>query len=268
MYFCWSFFDLFFAVCMTSPIVNISSYKFIPIAEERLPDLQARFKEFCVHAGMKGTILLSPEGINLMLSGTSASIENFWSFLHGFEEFADMQPKKSESEHLVFKRMKVLIKKEIITMRRPQIKPLEKTAPRVAPKELQQWLDEKRDVILLDTRNEFEIAYGTFENAVNPHIPHFQMFADAVQNLNTSSDPAAHNAKERVVVTFCTGGIRCEKASAYMMELGYKNVFQLDGGILKYFEETGGAYWNGSCFVFDERIAVTPDLQPIGGEKE
>lgn len=248
---------------MAVPMINISSYKFVPLAEESLPTLQAEFKEFCVQSAIKGTILLSPEGINVMLSATAESIERFWVFLRSHAEFADMQPKKSESENLVFKRMKVLIKKEIITMRRPNIKPLEQTAPRVAPKELQQWLDEKRDVILLDTRNEFEIAYGTFENAVNPHIPHFQMFAEAMEQLDERTDPAMHNAKERVVVTFCTGGIRCEKASAYMMELGYKNVFQLDGGILKYFEETGGAHWNGSCFVFDERVAVQTDLMPI-----
>jgi UPF0176 protein len=248
---------------MASPIINISSYKFIPLAEALLPILQIKFKEFCVQATLKGTILLSPEGINIMLSGNAENIERFWIFLRNHPEFTDMQPKKSESENLVFKRMKVLIKKEIITMRRPNIKPLEQTAPRVAPKELQQWLDEKRDVILLDTRNEFEIAYGTFENAINPRIPHFQMFAEAVEKLEANSHPALHNAKDRVVVTFCTGGIRCEKASAYMMELGYTNVFQLDGGILKYFEETGGAHWNGSCFVFDERVAVQTDLTPI-----
>ncbi len=245
------------------PLVNISSYKFILLADDRLPALRDALKTFCINCSMKGTILLSPEGINLMLCGTQEAITQFWEMLRAYPEFADMQPKQSESLFPAFKRMKVLIKKEIITMRRPEIKPLEQTAPRVAPKELQQWLNSKRDVLLLDTRNEFEIAYGTFENAINPHIPHFQMFADAVETLEKTV-PADTHVKDRTIVTFCTGGIRCEKASAYMMELGYKNVFQLDGGILKYFEETGGAHWNGSCFVFDERVAVTPDLQPIG----
>jgi UPF0176 protein len=151
--------------------------------------------------------------------------------------------------------MLVKIKREIITMKRPDINPAAKPAPRLAPHTLKAWLDEGRDVVMLDTRNDFEVGLGTFDNAVNLHIASFGDFPAAVQTLDL---------KGKTVVSFCTGGIRCEKAAPLLIANGLDNVYQLDGGILKYFEDCGGAHWHGECFVFDKRVALGPDLQETG----
>ncbi|MDF2868065.1 MAG: rhodanese-related sulfurtransferase, partial [Gammaproteobacteria bacterium] len=126
----------------------------------------------------------------------------------------------------------------------------------LSPNEFKQWLDAKKDVMILDTRNAFEMEYGTFENAVNLNLEKFTQFPDAIERLDSS-------AKEKPVVMFCTGGIRCEKASAVMLNQGYKQVYQLEGGILNYFQQCGGAHYQGSCFVFDERVALDSNLMPV-----
>ena len=147
-----------------------------------------------------------------------------------------------------FRKLKVKIKKEIITFRQPDLNVLGMRAPALAPEELKQWLDEKRDITLLDTRNEYEISMGTFDGAVNLHLNHFNELPKAMGEI----DPA------KPVVMFCTGGIRCEKAAQYMKEHGFPDVYQLDGGILGYFAKVGGAHYSGGCFVFDERVSVEP----------
>jgi UPF0176 protein len=235
-------------------IVNISGYKFVTIASEKLPQLRIELKEKAVACGLKGTILLGTEGINSFLAGSRAQIDAFVEYLRTFPEFADIWYKESLTTYQPFNRMLVRIKKEIIPMGRDSVVPHQKTAPHISPETLRQWYQEKRDMIVLDTRNDYEIELGTFENAMDLHIAHFREFSDAVDML-------PEELKEKPVVTFCTGGIRCEKAAELMSQKGFKNVYQLNGGILNYFEQCGGDFYNGECFVFDQRVAVNTALQ-------
>ncbi len=206
-------------------------------------------EEFCI----KGSILLSPEGININLSGTLDNIALWMNFLKKDPRFNDMTFKESYSDTVPFKRLKVKLKKEIITLRHPEIRPDEKRAPAISAMALKTWLDEKRDITLLDTRNDYEIALGTFEGAVDLQIADFCALPEAVSNI----------PKDKPIVMFCTGGVRCEKAGLHLLEKGFSEVYQLEGGILQYFSEAGGAHYQGSCFVFDERVALNPNLQPI-----
>lgn len=225
-------------------IENIAGYKFVPLNE--LESLRSDFLSLCQALMLKGTILLSPEGINIFLAGTNENINTFRARLASDSRLADISFRISFSDSQPFQRLKVKIKKEIITMRHPEIKPVEGRAPAISPTEFKQWLDENRDITILDTRNEFEIDYGTFENAVNLHLKDFSEFPEISKKIT----------REKPIVMFCTGGIRCEKAALHMLNLGYENVYQLEGGILNYFEEVGGAHYQGGCFVFDERTAV------------
>ncbi|MCY1254952.1 hypothetical protein D9M68_91160 [compost metagenome] len=241
-------------------IVNISAYKFVSLDD--IEALRPAMRERCEAAGLKGTILLAPEGINMFLAGPRAAIDGFMAWLHADARFADIAPKESLSEHQPFKRMLVRAKKEIITMKMPLIRPEAGRAPSVRPADLKRWLDqghddEGRPVVMLDTRNDFEVAVGTFEAAVEYDIAKFSEFPEAV---------GAHKAEleGKTVVSFCTGGIRCEKAAIHMQEVGVERVYQLEGGILKYFEEVGGSHYRGDCFVFDYRTALNPNLEPAG----
>jgi UPF0176 protein len=166
---------------------------------------------------------------------------------------ADLTPKESASAEQPYNRMLVKIKKEIIAFGVAGIDPARQPAAKLSPRTLKQWLDEGRAITLLDTRNDYEIRLGTFRGAVAAGIDHFRDFPEAVRRL----PPAV---KDRPIVMFCTGGIRCEKAGPFMAREGY-DVFQLDGGILKYFEECGGAHYDGECFVFDRRVGLDPNLQ-------
>ena len=239
-------------------VVNISCYKFITLNDREAlkADLTAR----CLELGLKGTILLAPEGINVFLAGARAVIDAIVAHLRADPRFADLAPKESLSAEPPFKRMRVRLKKEIITMKHPLIRPEAGRAPAVPAATLKRWLDrgmddEGRPVIMLDTRNDYEVAAGTFENAVDYDIGIFSEFPPRL---------AEHRADYagKTVVSFCTGGIRCEKAAIHMKEIGIEHVYQLEGGILKYFEEVGGAHYHGDCFVFDEREALSADLQP------
>jgi len=235
-----------------TPVVNIAAYKFLPLAE--LPALRARLQALCQDWQIKGTILLSPEGINLFVAGAASQIDLLVSELRGWPGLADLQPKVSETDHQPFRRMLVRLKKEIIAFGVDGIDPSRRTSPKLPAAELQRWLDEGRPVTLLDTRNDYEVKLGTFKNAVPIGIDHFREFPDAVAKL-----PA--DLKDRPIVMFCTGGIRCEKAGPFMEREGFQNVFQLDGGILKYFEECGSAHYDGECFVFDQRVGLDPNLR-------
>ena len=230
---------------------NIAAYKFAPLdhLKERRAHLLARCKEW----NLKGTILLSTEGINLFVAGRPDSVQNLIAELRAIPGLADLPLKVSESEHQPFNRMLVRIKKEIIAFGVEGIDPGRYTSPRISPAKLKQWLDEGRPVTLLDTRNDYEVKLGTFKNAVPAGIDHFRDFPEAVAKL-------PDHLKDQPIVTFCTGGIRCEKAAPFMEKAGFKNIFQLDGGILKYFEECGGAHYDGECFVFDQRVGVDPSL--------
>jgi len=233
-------------------IVNIAAYKFVALPELRL--LRARLLALCKGWELKGTILLSPEGINLFVAGTAESIDRLLAELRRLPGLADLQPKFSETGHQPFRRMLVRLKKEIIAFGVEGISPAQRTSPKLAAKELKQWLDEGRPVTLLDTRNDYEVKLGTFRNALPIGVDHFRDFPNAVSKLPPT-------LKEQPIVMFCTGGIRCEKAGPFMEREGFKNIYQLDGGILKYFEECGGAHYDGECFVFDQRVGLDPGLQ-------
>ncbi|HKQ26161.1 MAG TPA: rhodanese-like domain-containing protein [Burkholderiales bacterium] len=233
--------------------INLAGYKFVPL--ERLSELKASFKEFCGTLGLTGTILLSPEGINVFVSGSKLAATRFKAFVHAEPRLAGLRFKESVSSYQPFKRMLVKIKKEIITLRVAGLDPVRQRAPAVTPAELKRWLDEKRDVVLLDTRNAFEVQTGTFHDAVHLNLKSFGEFPQAADKLDES-------LKGKTVVAFCTGGIRCEKAAPVLIQKGFRNVFQLDGGILHYFEECGDAHFKGRCFVFDQRNALDGNLNP------
>ncbi|MFD2366658.1 sulfurtransferase [Pseudoduganella sp. GCM10020061] len=241
-----------------TPYVNIAAYKFITIEDTEA--LRPLYQEQCNALGLRGTVLLTPEGINMFLSGTRENIDSYLAWVRSDARFADLQWKESLSAEQSHKRMLVKIKKEIITMRMPLIKPELGRAPSVEPKTLKRWLDQGHDdngkpVVMVETRNDFEVDVGTFENTVDYRITKFTEFPEVIEK---HKDDFAG----KTVVTFCTGGIRCEKAAIHMQNIGYDNVYQLEGGILKYFEEVGGAHYQGDCFVFDYRTALNPKLEP------
>jgi UPF0176 protein len=238
-------------------IVNIAAYKFVTFDDTVAQ--RPRFQGLCTDLGLKGTILLSPEGINLFLAGTRASIDQFLAFLRSDPRFADVEVKESVSEKQPFNRMLVRLKREIITMKHPLIKPELGRAPAVEATTLKRWLDQGHDdqgkpVVMLDTRNAFEVDVGTFDNTIDYRIEKFSEFPAIVEREKDALN-------DKTIVTFCTGGIRCEKAAIHMKNIGYESVYQLEGGILKYFEKVGGAHYQGDCFVFDHRTALNPQLQ-------
>jgi UPF0176 protein len=237
-------------------ILNISAYRFVSLDD--LPALRARVLAQCEALALKGTVLLAPEGINLFLAGSREAIDAFLMWLREDSRFAGLEAKESVSDDVPFKRMRVRLKKEIITLRQPTIRPEGGRAPAVNPATLKRWLDQGHDddgheVVLLDTRNAYETYVGMFPHAVDYRIASFTELPAAL-----ADDRSRYDGK--TVVSYCTGGIRCEKAVLHMQDIGMERVFQLEGGILKYFEEAGGAHWHGDCFVFDERGAVDKAL--------
>jgi predicted sulfurtransferase len=244
---------------MHSTILNVAFYRFVHL--ESPSSLRPRFKEVGNDLGIKGTILLSQEGINGFLAGSSESIAEFQRFLQSFPEFQGMEYKESWSDSVPFDHLFIKLKKEIISMGRPDIRPAELTGPRLSAAEFKRWMDEGRDALVLDTRNDYEVALGTFEKAEHLGIQHFRQFSEKLKTL-------PQEAKKRPVVMFCTGGIRCEKATALALKEGFEQVFQLEGGILKYFEECGSSHYRGDCFVFDERRTVNSELAETDNGKE
>jgi UPF0176 protein len=239
------------------PYVNLAAYKFITINDTA--EIRPAYQQICKQLNLKGTIILTPEGINLFLCGLRSETEAFLRWLRSDPRFVDIQVKESFSEKQPFQRMLVKLKAEIITMRHPLIRPELGRAPAVEAKTLKRWLDQGTDdqgrpVVMLDTRNAFEVDVGTFENTIDYRISKFTEFPAVI---------AQHQAElaDKTVVTFCTGGIRCEKAAIYMQNIGFEHVVQLEGGILKYFEEVGGAHYQGECFVFDYRTSLNPKLE-------
>ena len=235
------------------PFINLAGYKFVSL--DGLDDLKAALEQQCRDLDLKGTILLSFEGINIVLAGNEQEVTQFQALIRADQRLADVRFKRSASAFQPFDRMLVKIKKEIITLRVTGLDPANERAPTVAPAELKRWLDEGREVVLLDTRNAFEVDAGTFDKALDLRLSSFGQFAQAADGLDPS-------LKDKTVVTFCTGGIRCEKAAPVLIGKGFRNVFQLDGGILQYFEDCGNAHFNGLCFVFDQRVALDGNLNP------
>lgn len=241
----------------SASFINIAAYKFVTFNDT--VERRASFQAICHDLDLKGTILLTPEGINLFLAGTRNNIDNFLGWLRQDTRFADIEVKESLSNEQPFNRMLVKLKKEIITMRHPLIQPELGRAPVVKSADLKRWLDQGHDdagkpVVMVDTRNAFEVDVGTFENTIDYRIHKFSEFPEVIARHKPELDG-------KTVVTFCTGGIRCEKAAIHMQNIGYDSVYQLDGGILKYFEEVGGAHYQGDCFVFDYRTALNPELK-------
>jgi UPF0176 protein len=241
-------------------ILNISCYKFVALPDAQ--DLRQPCLDNALARQLKGTILIAEEGINFFLAGSANDVRDFVDWLRLDSRFADLAPKESWSDTQPFRKMLVKVKNEIIRMNHPSIRPAEGRAPAVTPETAKRWLDqghddEGRPVVTLDTRNQFEVDAGTFKNTINWGITKFTEFPDALQ---------AHldELQDKTVISFCTGGIRCEKAAIYMRNAGLPHVYQLEGGILKYFEEVGNDHYDGGCFVFDERRAVGADLSATG----
>ena len=232
-------------------VVNIAGYKFEPL--ENPVDLVRMYQQKCDELKLKGTMLISKNGINFSLAGTQQATDTIITFLEEDNRFINIPLKVTYSETQPFRRMKVRLKKEIISLGRKDINPRELTGERISPQDLKNLLDNKEDVLVLDTRNEYETRVGKFENAIDLNLDTFRDFPKAIESL-------PEEYKDKQIVMYCTGGIRCEKASAVMMKAGFADVKQLEGGVLDYFKETGGAYWEGDCFVFDERVALDTEL--------
>ena len=232
-------------------ILNVAGYKFEPL--KNLDYLIPQFQNKCDELELKGSVYLSPNGINFSIAGTKENVNTYIKFIEQNPKFKDIPLKKTFSATQPFRRMKVRLKKEIISLGRDDINPKELTGEYISPRELFEMYENKEDVIVLDTRNEYETRVGAFENAIDLQLDTFRDFPEAVESL-------PEEYKDKQIVMYCTGGIRCEKASAVMMKAGFADVKQLDGGVLEYFKETGGAYWEGDCFVFDERVALDKEL--------
>lgn len=239
-------------------VLNISAYKFVPLPDAAV--LREPLLARCNALELKGTILLAEEGINLFVAGAPGAVRTLLAQLRADPRLADLQAKESWSEDVPFGRMLVKHKREIIRMNHPAIRPDQGRAPALDAQTLKRWLDQGHDdagrpVVTLDTRNAFEVDHGTFAGAIDWRLQKFSDFPAALADH-------ARELQGKTVVSFCTGGIRCEKAALVMQEAGLAHVWQLEGGILKYFEQTGGAHFRGSCFVFDERQALDGRLAP------
>ena len=243
---------------MSFTVLNAAAYRFVTLADAAA--VRERLFASALAAGLKGTVLLAEEGINLCIAGPSASVRAWLGELQGDPRFAKLDPKQSFSATVPFRRLVVKVKREIIRMNHPLIRPDAGRAPGVDAKTLARWLttgidDAGREIVTLDTRNAFEVDAGRFRGAVDWRIGKFSEFPQALLEHRAELEG-------KTVVSYCTGGIRCEKAALLMTEAGVKNVLQLDGGILRYLEEVGGRHFEGSCFVFDDREALDDTLAP------
>jgi UPF0176 protein len=242
-------------------VLNSSGYKFVALDEPQV--LQGRLQASATALALRGTILLAHEGINLFIAGAQQHVETFLRELRDDARFADFQATQTWSAAQPFRRLRVKVKREIIRMNQPAIRPAQQRAPAVDPATAKRWLDQGRDdegrpLVLLDTRNGFEVDHGSFAGALDWRLRSFSEFPQAL---------ATHRREleGKTVLSFCTGGIRCEKAALHMRESGIDRVWQLDGGILKYLQETGGAHFEGACFVFDQREALDAELAAVRG---
>ena len=232
---------------------HVSAYRFVELHD--LPTLRVSLFAKGIEHGIRGIFLLAPEGINLCLAGEDEGLRAYMAWLDEDARFANLETKWSRSNEMPYGKLRVRLKGEIIRMNHPEVRPIEKRAPIVDASTLKRWLDngkddEGREVVLIDTRNAFELDYGAFEGALDFKLERFSSFPAAIQ---------AHRSEleGKAIVTYCTGGIRCEKAAIHMEGLGMSHVYQLDGGILRYFEQVGEAHYKGGCFVFDRRVQVT-----------
>ncbi|MGJ3237178.1 MAG: rhodanese-related sulfurtransferase [Anaerolineae bacterium] len=241
---------------MTEPsnIVIVAFYKFVHLPDYRA--LKQPLLDLCKANGVYGTILLAEEGINSTIAGPREGLAHVLESLADDPRFADLIVKRSYADFIPFQKMKVRIKQEIVRLKVDGIDPNQRVGTYVDPDEWNRLVSDP-DVVVIDTRNDYEVKIGTFQNAINPQTASFNEFPEFVdQNL----DPSQH----KKVAMFCTGGIRCEKATALMLEKGFEEVYHLNGGILRYLELTqpDHSLWQGECFVFDDRISVDHNLAP------
>ena len=239
-------------------VLNVSAYKFVSLSDpaQWRESIRSQAQAF----SLKGTVLLADEGINLFLAGEAESLRAFVRWLRGHRELADLDAKESWSDARPFRRLIVKVKPEIIRMNCPTIRPQAERAPAVDARTLARWLDAGHDdagrpIVTLDTRNAFEVGHGRFRGALDWSLSRFSDFPQALQQRR-------HELEGKTVVSYCTGGIRCEKAALLMAEAGVENVLQLEGGILRYFEHAGGKHFDGHCFVFDQRESLDVTLAP------
>jgi UPF0176 protein len=238
--------------------LNLSFYKFVDVADPqgKQSAIRAYCRESCPQ--LRGTVLLGPEGINSFVAGPSDEAEAFLGHLDTYPEFSDLFVKRSVSSGKPpYSRLLVKVKDEIIPLGVASVQPHRRTGRRLDPAHLKEWFDTNKEFAILDTRNAFEVELGTFRGSLDLKLKNFREFSKKIDEL-----PPDTRAKP--LVMFCTGGIRCEKATALALEKGYSDVYQLDGGILNYFEKCGSAHFDGDCFVFDKRVALAGDLKPSG----
>ena len=248
---------------MAARFLNLSAYAFVPL--DRLAERREVLRQQAGACGLKGTVLLAGEGLNFFVAGPEAGVRHWLRGLRADPELAAIDVKESWSDALPFRHMRVKIKREIVRMNQPQVQPAEGRAPAIDAFTLKRWLDaghddDDRALMLLDARNGFEVDAGAFEGAVDWRLEKFSDFPAALQARRG-------DLEGRTVITYCTGGIRCEKAALSIRAAGLLDVWQLDGGVLRYFERWPGApHWRGRCFVFDGRESLAPDLTPMPAE--
>ncbi|OJY18177.1 MAG: hypothetical protein BGO90_02780 [Legionella sp. 40-6] len=238
-----------------APIIIASFYKFVPLDnyEEMRAPLLAQMNAHRI----KGTIILASEGINGSFAGAPADMDAFYQVVHADPRLADLRFKETFDAENPFEKTKVKLRKEIVTMGIKEVNPLETVGVHLEPEQWNELLQEP-DVVVIDTRNDYEFSLGTFKGAINPNTENFRNFPEYVQ-----TELAEH--KDKKIAMFCTGGIRCEKSTAYLKELGFEKVYHLQDGILNYLEKMPPeqSLWEGQCFVFDNRVAVDADLKRV-----
>jgi UPF0176 protein len=229
-------------------------YRFIKIPSERVPVVRKELESFAERTGLRGLVVLGTEGINSTCAGTPEAIQGLKAFLKELFPGEEMIHKGAIAQEMPFARFKVDVRPEIVTIHNLDISDKEGEGTHLSPSQWHEMIANDPDVVLVDTRNDYETEIGVFEGAIDPKISKFSEFKNFVE--------AGGLPKDKKLFLYCTGGIRCEKAVPEVMRLGFKSVYQLEGGILKYLEEYPEGYFKGECFVFDRRIAVDKDLQP------
>lgn len=241
-------------------VLNVSAYKFMPL--QALTAMQEYLYGVMEQENVMGTLLLSPEGINIAVAGPEKGVQLLLSLLEDNYGIKDLPLKSSWSEDLPFKKRFVKIKGEIIPSGKEKLTMCDSPASKkIAPQELHQWLEEERDFVLLDTRNDFEICFGTFKKAITLPLDKFRHFKNQAEAFLSTL------AKDKPMVIFCTGGIRCEKGAPLLESLGFSKVYQLEGGILNYYAVCGSDFYEGECYVFDERVALNARLEATGTQQ-
>ena len=232
--------------------INIAGYRFIPI--EDLEDTLNHFKSICASLDIMGSISLATEGINIGLSGNILVIQTFLSKLNEDERFKGMRFHELYGQKMPYRKMTVKTKTELVPIEDNTLRVGDYDHQYLPPAELKRWLDEDKDFVLLDLRNDFEYELGTFDKAEHLNLRRFR-------KLQTKDKEISDLPKDKPIVTFCTGGIRCEKAGPYLEKFGLNQIYQLEGGIIEYLKQTKGAHWHGNCFVFDDRVTITKSLK-------